>query len=116
MKKILLALVAFITVGTMSAYTITFNNNTQYPLQAWVVYSSLGLCSSDSVAIPAGKRGLDIATGGCCAFRVDVRRADVSTQRGWWQFHPPSTGAGIACRSFSVNINANPDGSLALTK
>lgn len=115
MKKILLALFAFIAVGNISAYTITFNNNTPYPLQAWVNYSGAGICSADMHAIPANARGLQKGTAACCTFKIEIRRVDGPGHRVW-PFSPPSTGAGIACRSFSVNIGVNPDGTLILTK
>lgn len=120
MKKLLFAIYVACIASNIGAYTITFNNDSPYQLQAEVTYGGAGWCTPDNVSIPARSPGAprvtrNHSTAACCTKLIQVRRVDIVANTAW-NFIPPSTGFGVSCKSFSVNISSNPDGSINLSK
>ncbi len=120
MKKLLFAIYVACIASNIGAYTITFNNDSPYPLQAEITYGGAGWCTPDNVVIPARAAGAPTVTrthntAACCSKMIQVRRVDMVADTTW-NFQPPSTGFGLSCKSYSVNISSNPDGTLNLMK
>lgn len=106
MKKLLVTLVALVTVGNAFAYKINMVNNTDGVIRVELRYGGVGVCAPDMVTIQTGaKKTLDV--GLCCTDKVYITALSGTAANKRIEYAAPRTGFALSCRGFNFTVS-NP--------
>jgi hypothetical protein len=120
MKKLLLGLVALVSMSNMSAYKINVMNTTDGSILVTVRYGEThivdknghDLCDKDTMAIDSGA-SKSIESSACCAKTITVTAINGSASDKSINYAAPQTGFGLSCRELNFKVSNPSRGQLA---
>jgi hypothetical protein len=97
-------------------HRVNMTNKTDGQLVLSISYGGPGHCAPDELLLEKGQTRT-IHTAACCSATVSILATSGKASGKRFEYSPPRTGAGIACRSYSFTIkNTGDNGIIAETQ